>query len=419
MSDKTPVPAAETPANPLASPAFGRFLRIWLIAVVGLLAYQTLFPAAPRATADAAVTLTVANGTALSIPHLPQLTVTNPTASGVTFDTCKDLSFKVNGATVKDLPVPCHAVSVAASGGTYSFAQKDKGEFVALATYFQVPATWEFVLAMDGKTLSQSVTLSRPGAFKGFFLAAVYEPIYNLFVFLIREMPGRNLGWAIVLLTVIVRLVLLYPQHHMLATNRKMQALQPKIKALQEKHKGDQQALGAEFMRLYKEEGVNPLGSFLPLLVQTPIMLMLYWVILEVDHVVNTYYLYGFMGSFDPASVDTRFFGLDLVMSHTPGNLVLAVLSAAAQFAQLRLSQAINKKPAQDNPAPKDPNVPDMEQMMKVMVYAVPVMVAVSTYVFPAGVGVYWFVGTLFVTAQQFVADRLHKAKEAAKAAKA
>ena len=79
------------------------------------------------------------------------------------------------------------------------------------------------------------------------------------------------------------------------------------------------------------------------------------------------------------------------------------------------LSQALNKKP--DAPKPmKDANMPDMAQAMKMMLYMVPLMVGVSTYMFPAGVGVYWFVGTVFVTVQQLVVNRLLKAKDAKEA---
>lgn len=69
------------------------------------------------------------------------------------------------------------------------------------------------------------------------------------------------MGWAIIAITVIIRIILLFPQHKMMVSQRKMQAIQPKIKALQEKHKGNQQQVGLELMKLYKEEGVNPLGS--------------------------------------------------------------------------------------------------------------------------------------------------------------
>lgn len=414
MSDQTPAVSSQKP-GPLGSPAFGKFFKIWLVSLVLLMAIQTLFPSKPAApVAEGEITVKVANGNALSVPHLPALTVTNASSGAVSFDTCKDLVIRRDGAVIDPTTYPagfCKTVTVAGSGGTYALAETDKGDFVVLAPLFRTPSDIEFSLTVAGRQFTQKVTMSEPGAFTSFFLTVFYEPIYNLFVFLIGHMPGRNLGWAIIALTLIIRLILLYPQHHMLVANKKMQAIQPKIKELQEKHKGDQAAMGAALMKLYKEEKANPLGSCLPMLIQMPIMIMLYWAILEIDHVVNTFYLYGFVGAFDPSTVDTSFAGLDLTASHNTGSLILAVVSAAAQYAQISLSQALNKKP--DAPKPmKDANMPDMAQAMKIMLYMVPLMVGVSTYMFPAGVGVYWFVGTLFVTAQQLVVNRIGKTKE-------
>lgn len=414
MSDQN-LAVIEKKPGPLGSPAFARFFKIWLISLVVLFAFQTLFPTKPKPVEAAGeISVKVTNGNNLSVPHLPALTILNATASGITMDTCKDLVIRRNGAVIDPATYPvgfCKTVLVAGSGGTYSLAEADKGDLVVLAPLFRVPGEVEFSLSVAGKQFTEKVVLSQPGVFKSFFLSVFYEPIYNLFVFLIDHIPGKNLGWAIVILTIIVRIILLYPQHHMLVANRKMQAIQPKIKELQTKHKDDQQAMGMALMKLYKEEKANPLGSCLPLLIQTPILIMLYWAILEIDHVVNTFYLYSFVGSFDPTTIDTQFFGLNLTSSHTMGSLILAVVSAIAQFIQVKLSQSFNKKP-EISATSKNPNMPDMAQMMKVMIYMIPLMVGVSTYMFPAGVGVYWFVGTVFVTLQQIVVNQWGKAKE-------
>ena len=77
----------------------------------------------------------------------------------------------------------------------------------------------------------------------------------------LTQLFSNSLGWAIVVLTIIIRIILLFPQHKMMVGQRKMQAIQPKIKKLQEKHKGNQQAMGMELMKLYKDEGVSPMGS--------------------------------------------------------------------------------------------------------------------------------------------------------------
>ena len=82
----------------------------------------------------------------------------------------------------------------------------------------------------------------------------VYEPIYNLFVALLTWIPGHSLGWAIIVITLIIRLILLVPQQHMLESQKKLQKIQPKIKAIQKEYKGDQAILGQKMMELYKTE---------------------------------------------------------------------------------------------------------------------------------------------------------------------
>jgi membrane protein insertase Oxa1/YidC/SpoIIIJ len=77
--------------------------------------------------------------------------------------------------------------------------------------------------------------LSLPGTFRSLLTTVFYNPIYNLFVALLTFIPGHPLGWAIVIITIIIRLILLVPQQHMLESQKKLQMIQPKIKALQEK----------------------------------------------------------------------------------------------------------------------------------------------------------------------------------------
>lgn len=117
---------------------------------------------------------------------------------------------------------------------------------------------------------------------------------------------------AIIAITVLIRFALLVPQHHILVSSRKMQAIQPKVKEIQKKYEGDQAKIGMELMDLYKREGVNPLGSCLPLLVQMPILIVLYWVIDGIGDPTNSFFLYPFLSGFDPTHVNTMFLGIEL-----------------------------------------------------------------------------------------------------------
>lgn len=101
--------------------------------------------------------------------------------------------------------------------------------------------------------------LSQPGTFRKLLTTTVYNPIYNLFVALLTFIPGHPLGWAILVITIIIRLILLVPQQHMLESQKKLQIIQPKIKDIQKKYKDDQAKLGMEMLELYKKEGVSPM----------------------------------------------------------------------------------------------------------------------------------------------------------------
>ena len=101
---------------------------------------------------------------------------------------------------------------------------------------------------------STTFSLTIPGTFRSALTTIVYEPIYNLFVALLTGIPGHSLGWAIIIITLIIRLILLVPQQHMLESQKKLQKVQPKIKAIQKEYKDDQAVLGQKMMELYKKE---------------------------------------------------------------------------------------------------------------------------------------------------------------------
>jgi YidC/Oxa1 family membrane protein insertase len=154
--------------------------------------------------------------------------------------------------------------------------------------------------------------LGNRGTIGKLFVYFFYAPMYNLMVFLLYFF-GNSLGWAIISITIIIRILLLYPQHSMLVSQKKLQAIQPKIKEIQEKYKGDSQKLGIELMNLYKTEKVNPVGSCGPLLIQLPILLVIYNVIISIGDISNSYYLYSFFSHFQVSQIVTNFYGVNLL----------------------------------------------------------------------------------------------------------
>lgn len=145
-----------------------------------------------------------------------------------------------------------------------------------------------------------------------------------------------------------------------------------------------------------------------------PILIGLYWVVSQINDPSNFYHLYSFFAHFDPTQIITEFYGLHLAQVGGILGLVFALVLGGLQYIQARLSFTYTEKKKSKEPevaiVKKDDEAPefalDPAMMQKMMLYFFPVMIAVSSYFFPLGVGLYWFIGTLFVIAQQAYVNR-------------
>lgn len=246
---------------------------------------------------------------------------------------------------------------------------------------------------------------------KGWFMTGwenlIYQPIYNTLIFLISLVPGNNLGLAIVILTLILRTILLIPTHKSLKSQREMQKMQPKLEAIRKKYKNNQEKIAMETMKIWKEHKVNPLSSCLPLLIQFPILIALFYVIQSGLNPDQAVLLYGPIADFQLSQIDTIFLGiLDLA---TQEMFVLPLIIGGLQFFQLRmLSSKIkqNQPKKKKKKKKKEDAMPDMQAANKMMQYIMPVMIAIFTATLPAGVGLYWGTSTLYSIGQQYFIQR-------------
>lgn len=333
-------------------------------------------------------------------------------------NTCSDISITIDSNPVSDIatatPDFCQTLTLAPE-------EKKVLPFNALYKVFaQLPGKYIITAKTPFGDRIVYVNTSEPGLFRSAISSTFYEPIYNLFVALITFLPGHSLGLAIIVITLIIRLILLVPQHHMLMSQKKLQVIQPKIKEIQKKYKDDQAKLGVEMLDLYKKEWVNPMGSCLPLLIQMPILIGLYWVISGANDPSNFYHLYSFFGDFNPLSINSAFLGLDLQQVGGTIGLIFAITLGIIQWIQAKLSFAYNppaKKESKEITEKQEGEAPEMALdpalMQKMMLYMMPIMIAVSSYFFPLGVGLYWFIWTVFVIIQQWYVNVISKKKKA------
>lgn len=201
-----------------------------------------------------------------------------------------------------------------------------------------------------------------------------------------------------------------------MVSQKKLQWIQPKIKKIQEENKWNQQAIGMKLMELYKTEKVNPMGSCGFLLIQMPILLVIYNIILSIKDPSNFFHIYDFQSSFDISSINFSFFGMDLLQSGWITWALLALTVAAIQFTQVKLSLAGKKVEKKDVVLEKkkwandySQMMPDPEMMNKFMLYGMPAMVGVFTYTLIAWVGIYWGTSTLFMVFQQLFVNKILK----------
>jgi YidC/Oxa1 family membrane protein insertase len=239
-------------------------------------------------------------------------------------------------------------------------------------------------------------TVGEEGLISKLWNGIFFRPIYNGLIFLISIMPGFNLGLALILLTIIIRTILLMPSQKAMKAQRRMQEVQPKIEEIKRKHKGDQQKIASETMEIWKTQKVNPMGSCLPLLLQFPVLIALFWVVKGGLNPDNAYLLYQSYGEFSLLDINTQFLGLDLLKNNL---YVLPVVVGLLQFGQMKL--AMQKKGGKKTSGPKE-----MAMAGNMMTYLMPVMIAVFTASLPAGVGIYWGTSTLYGIVQQIFVNK-------------
>jgi len=227
------------------------------------------------------------------------------------------------------------------------------------------------------------------------FNTVLYQPLYNLLIWLYDVIPGHDIGLAIIALTIIIKILLLPLSQKSIKSQKEMQKLQPKLATLKKKYKDDKQKLTEETMNLYKEQKVNPLSSCLPLLIQFPFLIAVYQVFRTGLANSGLDMLYPFVP--DPGQVNPISFGIiDLAVP----SVVLAALAAVAQFFQARML------PTQPNPkkistGSKDESM--MAGMNKSMKYFMPLITLLIGMQLPGGLALYWFITTLLTIGQQHI----------------
>lgn len=230
------------------------------------------------------------------------------------------------------------------------------------------------------------------------FTLIFYQPLLNLLVWLHNLLPGNDFGWAIIALTVVIKIILWPLSGKSLKSQKALQEIQPKVDALKGQYKDNKEALGRAMMELYRKEKVSPFSSCLPLLIQLPFLIAIYEVLRDGLQNGSLNLLYSFVAK--PEAVNTIWLGIfDLAKA----SIVLAVITGLAQFWQTKM---LTRKPQPALPGAQDEGMASL--MNKQMMYIMPIITVVIGASLPAGLILYWLVNTLATIAQQLLVLKKH-----------
>jgi YidC/Oxa1 family membrane protein insertase len=201
------------------------------------------------------------------------------------------------------------------------------------------------------------------------WLTILAKPLY----WLLEKIHGyvANWGWAIVLLVVLIKAAFYWLNASAYRSMAKMKKINPRIMEMRERLKGNPQAMQQEMMKMYREEKVNPLGGCFPILVQIPVFIALYWVLLS--------------------SVEMR---------NAPWQLWITDLSSPDPYYILPLVMAVTTMiQTALNPLPPDP-------LQAKLMWLMPLMFSVMFFFFPSGLVLYWITNNVLTIAQQAVINK-------------
>ncbi|MCY8671722.1 YidC family membrane integrase SpoIIIJ [Bacillus haynesii] len=206
---------------------------------------------------------------------------------------------------------------------------------------------------------------------EGFWNTYIVYPLSQLITY-VANLTNENFGLAIIIVTLLIRLLILPLMIKQTKSSKAMQALQPEMQKLREKYSSKdqktQQKLQQETMALMQKHGVNPLAGCFPILIQMPILIGFYHAIMRTREIAEHSFLWFDLGERDPY-------------------FILPILAGVFTFIQQKLMMAGT---AQQNP------------QMAMMLWLMPIMIVVFAISFPAALSLYWVVGNLFMIAQTF-----------------
>ncbi len=233
------------------------------------------------------------------------------------------------------------------------------------------------------------------------FHTYLYTPIYNLLIFFVDIVPGGDVGIAVILVTIVIKMVILPISISASKTQRRIKFVGPQLQAIKEKHKGNREKLALETLALYKNNGIKPFSSIFVPLLQLPIFFALYLVFRN-EHLLapNPELIYSFI-SF-PSQITPLFLDLFTTTGHS---IALTFLAVATQFAAGFVTIPVPPKNKDAKPGSADEFARIVALQSR---FLLPVIIGVVAYTVGA-LAIYFITSSLFSIVQEYYVRHITK----------
>ncbi len=227
------------------------------------------------------------------------------------------------------------------------------------------------------------------------FSTFIYNPLYNALILLLHVVPYADLGIAVILLTIFIKLALLPLAYKAIYTQQAMKKVAPELEEIKKEYAKDRNQQAIKTMELYKKYNIRPFSSALVMFIQLPIVIGLYWVFSRGGlPEINTDILYSFVHI--PQTLNMHFLWVQDISGRS---IILAVLVGVTQFIQIWYTLP-KPKPKGENPTIKDDLAHSFHLQMK---YLMPVFIGGVAYSISAAISLYLVTSNIFAIVQEIL----------------
>ena len=230
-----------------------------------------------------------------------------------------------------------------------------------------------------------------------------FDPVYNGLIFFVGVVPGGDIGVAIILTTIAIKVILLPLSIKAAKTQKIMREIEPKLREIKEKHKDNREEQAQAMLGVYREAGMNPFSAIFVIILQIPLVIALYLAVYGYAGYalpeINLERLYEFVSA--PAAVTMQFLGL---IDMAGRSVLLAVLAGITMYIQMQF--VMPALPPRD--PDKAPNFQDdfKRNLQLQMRYVMPVIITIIAYVISAAIALYFVVSNVVAILQEFYIRR-------------